>query len=284
MQGFGVECSFWEFGAIVRHEKARHEAGAVSAAEAQRKFDVPTFVTSRSSGLDLPNDPRATLEAAEDSVRAKDWVERSGRLNDQWYEIVSALVYGESFAYLYLAEPDKPETRAMVAVNHLAFRFVLRGDRVWIDEVGPNAAEQVLVACLPDVQPASGRGVKVPSKILATAAIEAENHKADQSDWIAYELGQASIRTEDARAVGKLTKLANRATGQFNVGVRDSNGRSHLAQWAITTHHSPSGRVAQIPQPPRGENTLVTPASTKVLAEALRAYRDDLRLQVRDGR
>lgn len=279
-----MECSFWEFGAIVRHEKWRHENGMVSTAEAQRKFDIPVFVTSGRSGLDQPDDPRATLEAAENGVRAKGWIERSGRLNDQWYEIVSALVHGQSFAYLYLTEPDKAETRAMVAVIHLAFRFVLRGDRVWIDEVGPNAAEQALVACLPDVGPAAGRGVTVPTKILAAAGTEAENHKADQGDWIAYEPGQAGIRTEDAKTVGKLSKLADRVTGQFNVGIREASGRSRLAQWAIITHHSPGGRVAQIPQPPRGENTLVTPARTKVLADALRSYRDDLRLQVRDRR
>ncbi|PKW14982.1 hypothetical protein [Saccharopolyspora spinosa] len=47
-----MECSLWEFGAIVRHEKIRHETGLVSATEAQRKFDVPAFVTWCGSGLD----------------------------------------------------------------------------------------------------------------------------------------------------------------------------------------------------------------------------------------
>lgn len=243
-----MECSFWEFGAIVRHEKARHQAGLDSATEAQRRFDVPTFVIARSSGLDQPDDPRAALEAAADSARAKGWIERSGRLNDQWYEIVSALVYGQSFAYLYLTEPEKPETRAMVAVSHLAFRLILRGDRVWIDEVGPNAAEQVLVACLPDVSPASGQ---LPTAVLQAAGMEAEDHQADQGDWIAYELGQAGIPTEDAKMASALSKLGDRATGQFKVGVRKHGGTARLAPWAITVHHNPTGRVAQIPQPPR---------------------------------
>jgi hypothetical protein len=52
-------------------------------------------------------------------------------LNDQWHEVVSALVHGESFACLCLAESDKPETLAMVKANHLAFRFVLCGGWVW---------------------------------------------------------------------------------------------------------------------------------------------------------
>ncbi|WP_246868822.1 ESX secretion-associated protein EspG [Saccharopolyspora sp. ASAGF58] len=242
---------------------------------------MPTFVIARSSGLDQPDDPRAALEAAADSARAKGWIERSGRLNDQWYEIVSALVYGQSFAYLYLTEPEKPETRAMVAVSHLAFRLILRGDRVWIDEVGPNAAEQVLVACLPDVSPASGQ---LPTAVLQAAGMEAEDHQADQGDWIAYELGQAGIPTEDAKMVGALSTLGDRVTGQFNVGVREPDGTRRLAPWAITVHHNPSGRVAQIPQPPRGEQILLTPASNKTLAAALRAYRDELRLQVLDAR
>ncbi|MGI8308494.1 ESX secretion-associated protein EspG [Saccharopolyspora hattusasensis] len=266
----------------MRQEKARQDAGLVSAAEARRKFDVPVFVTSARSGLDQPNDPRATLEAAQDSARAKGWIDRSGRLNDQWYEIVSALAYGQSFAYLYLTEPDKPETRAMVTVNHLAFRFVLSRDRVWIDELAPNAAGQALVACLPEVIPAAGQGVTVPTKILAAAGTEAENHQADQGDWIAYELGQAGIRAGDAKAVGRLANMADRMIGQFNVGIREPDGHSYLWPWAITTHHSPTGRVARITQLPRGENTLVTPADTKVLIDALRSYRDDLRRKVRD--
>lgn len=277
-----MECSFWEFGAIVRAEKARHDAGLVSAAEAQRRFEVPAFVTAARAGLEQPEDPRATLEAAQDSARAKGWIDRGGRLNDQWYEIVSALVHGHSFAHLYVTEPDQPETRVMVSVNHLAFRFVLTGDRVWIDEVAPASAEWALVACLPDAEPAAGRGVMVPTSILAAASAEAENHQADQGDWIAYELGQAGIRPDDARAVGKLAKMADRVIGQFNVGIRDTGGRSHLVRWPIVTHHSPTGRVARITQPPLGENTLLTPADAKTLVGALRSYRDDLRQNVRD--
>lgn len=283
--GVWVECSFWEFGAIVRHEKARHQAGLVSATEAQRKFDVPTFVLSRASGLTQPEDPQATLRAAEDGVRSSGWIERSGRLNDQWYEIVSALAYGRLFAYLYLTEPDADETRVMVTVNQgLAFRLLFRSDRVWIDEVRPDAAEQALVACLPNVSPAAGRRVQLPTEVLAAAGIEAENHKADQGDWIAYELGQAGIPTEDAKMAGALSKLGNRVTGQFNVGVHEPGGTARLAPWAITVHHNLSGRVAQIPQPPRGEQTLLTPASNKTLAEALRTYRDELHLQSLDVR
>ncbi|PKW19247.1 ESX secretion-associated protein EspG [Saccharopolyspora spinosa] len=280
-----MECSFWEFGAIVRHEKARHEAGSVSVAEARRKFDVPVFVFAQGSGLNQPEDPRATVLAAEDRVRSRGWIEPGGRLNDRWYEIVSALVHGQSFGYLYLASPDEAETRVIVTVSEgLAFRLLLRGDRVWIDEVRPDSAEQALVASLPEVVPASGREVRLPTAVLHAAGLEAENHKADQGDWIAYELGQAGVSTEDATAVGRLSKLADRATGQFNVGIHESDGTPRLAPWAITVHHSPSGRVAQIPQPPRGEQILVTPASNRTLAVALRTYRDELHQQVRDAR
>lgn len=272
-----MECSFWEFGAIVRHEKARHEAGLVSAAEAQRKFDIPVFVFARNSGLTQPEDPQATLQAATDGARASGWIGRNGQLNDQWYEIVSALVYGRSFGYLYLAAPDEDETRVMVtATPGLAFRLMFRGDRVWIDEIRRDAAEQALVACLPDVGPAAGRGVRLPTAVLEAAGDEAENHQADQGDWIAYELGQAGIPAEDAKMAGALSKLGDRVTGHFNIGVREPNGTPRLAPWAITVHHSPSGRVARIPQPPLGDQTLLTPASNSTVATALRSYRDEL--------
>ncbi|WP_344679840.1 ESX secretion-associated protein EspG [Saccharopolyspora taberi] len=262
---------------IVRSEKARHDAGLASAAESRRRFDVPVFVFSRGSGLAQPADPGATLAAAEDSARSKGWIESSGRLDDRWYEIVSALVYGQSFGYLYLTAPDEPETRAMVAVGQgLAFRIVLRADRVRIDEVRPASADRRLVDCLPDAAPASGRPVLVPTEILTAAALEAENHKADQGDWIAYELGQAGVSTDDARTVGAFAKLADRRIGQFNVGIRDAMGRRHLAPWSITTHHCASGRVARIPQAPYGEQTLVGPAHDHLIAEALGDHRAKL--------
>ncbi|RKT81964.1 EspG family protein [Saccharopolyspora antimicrobica] len=268
-----MECSFWEFGAIVRHEKARRENGGAGA---RRRFDIPAFVTSRDSGLAQPEDPVEVLEAAEKSVRAKKWI-TGGRLSDEWYEIVTALAQGHSLTYLYLTEPDQPETRAMAAVSNLAFRIVLRGDRVWIDEVATSAAERSVVECLPDVNPANGRSVLLPTELLAAAALEAENHKADQGDWIAYELGKADIDPADAREVGRLAKLADRVIGQFNVISRDDVGRKRVAPWAITVHHNSSGRVAQIPQPPDGVEVLVAPGDVDVIAAALRTYHEEAR-------
>ncbi|MER5388542.1 ESX secretion-associated protein EspG [Saccharopolyspora sp. NPDC002686] len=259
----------------MRHEKARHDSGGVSSVEAQRRFDIPAFVTSRDSGLDQPEDPKAVLEAAEDSVRAKGWIDR-GRLCDQWYEIVSALAYGHSLTYLYLTAPDEPETRAMAAVNNLAFRIVLRGDRVWIDEVAAAEAERSVVDCLPDVNPANGRSVVVPTEILSAAALEAENHKADQGDWIAYELGQADVDPADAREVGRLATLVDRVIGQFNVASRDAVGRNHIAPWVITAHRGSSGRVVQIPQPPSGAEVLVAPGDSELIVDSLRIYHDEL--------
>ncbi|MER7014734.1 ESX secretion-associated protein EspG [Saccharopolyspora sp. NPDC000359] len=268
-----MECSYWEFGAIVRHEKARHDAGAATA---PGRFDIPAFLTSRDSGLDQPADPNAVLEAAEDSVRAKGWIDH-GRLNDEWYEIVSALVHGHSLTYLYLTEPGQPETRAMAAVSNLAFRIIMRGEEVWIDEVAASAAERSVVECLPDANPANGRGVLVPAEVLAAAALEAENHKADQGDWIAYELGQAGISRDDALEVGGLVNLADRVIGQFNVVSRGAHGRNRVAPWAVTVHHNSTGRVAQIPQPPDGVEVLVTPGEADLIADSLRSYHDESR-------
>lgn len=279
-----MECAFWEFGAVVRHEKIRHDSGLVSAAEARRTFDVPSFVTFRNRGLEQPADPRVTLADAESSARAKGWIQRDGRLNDEWYEVVTALAYSRAFATMYLASPEEPETRAMVTVGDgLGFRIVMREERVWIDEVRPDDLDRALVASLPDGPVASGGEVRLPTKVLAGAGTEAEKHEADQGDWIAYELGQAGIPAREAKAAGRMLRLGSRVTAEFNVGLRES-GKRHFSPYAIVVHHSPEGRVAQIPRLPNGEQTSVTPASPPVLAEALRAYRDDLRQRLRDQR
>lgn len=271
-----MHCSFWEFGAIVRHEKRRHEAGLVSAAEARRTFEVPSFLTSRDSGLWSPADPRAVVADAEAAVRGHGWIERDGQLNDEWYEIVSTLAYGATYQYLYVAEPGAAEIRAMVATSStagLAFRFVLHADQVWIEEVRPESAERALVACLPDATVAAGSGVTVPTRTLHAAGVAAEQHEAEQGAAIARALGEDGVPEQQARAVGELSKLDDRVTGHINLGIRVGIGESALAPWAVTTHHSESGRVAQIPQLPDGASTLVTPVSNELLAEWLRTYR-----------
>lgn len=281
----GVRCSFWELGAVVRHERQRHDAGKVRGPLGQRKFRVPAFLTSRDSGLPQPEDPAALLADAEAAVRGRGWIEQDGQLSDQAYEIVSALVHGESCGFLQIGDPGADEVRVMVAShNSLAFRVILEREDVLIDEVTPDAAWRSLASCLPEVEAAEGRAVSVPSQVLGEASAEAEQHRGEQDQWLAYELRRRDVPTADAEAVGAFNRMADRTTMQIAVAVREKDGTMHIGPHAINMHHAPSGRVAMYPQLPSGATTTIGPADAELVAATTRQYLDALRQQLADAR
>lgn len=281
----GTRCSFWELGAVVRHEKQRHDAGKVRGPLGQRKFRVPSFLTSRDSGLPAPDDPAALLADAEASVRRRGWVESDGQLSDQAYEIVSTLVHGESCAFLQIGDPGADEVRVMVASHdRLAFRVIMEREDVLIDEIAPSAAWKSLTACLPEMAPAEGGPVSVSSVTLAEAGAEAEQHRGEQDRWLAYELRRRDVPAADAEAIGAFNRMADRTTMQLAVAVREQDGTMHIGPHAIDMHHAPSGRVAMYPRLPQGTNTVLGPAEPERVANTAKRYLDQLREQVADAR
>ncbi|MDR7302849.1 ESX secretion-associated protein EspG [Haloactinomyces albus] len=276
----GVRCTFWELGAIVRHARKRHAAGLVRGAQGRGRFALPSFLTSRDSGLEQPADPVAVLAEAEASARHKGWIGDDEQLNDQWEEIVTSLVHGSSCGFLQIGDPEADEVRVLVAQHGLAHRVVLEREDVTVDELRPEAAWQSLAACLPERAPAEGRAVSVSTEVLAVAGAEGEKHRGDQGEWMSYELRRQDVPAADAQAVGALTNMADRTTAQIAVAVRDENNSLHIGPFAINVHHAPSGWVAMFRQPPNGETTTVTPADTALIATTTQRYVDRLHERV----
>ncbi|WP_019854619.1 ESX secretion-associated protein EspG [Actinopolyspora mortivallis] len=262
-----VRCSYWEFGAVVRHERQRHEAGLVRGVLGRRKFVVPSFVTSRNSGLEEPADPDAVLAEAERSIRRRGWIEEDGQLADQPYEFVTALVHGSSCGFLQIGDPDADEVRVVVAVQQgLAFRIWMCRDEVVIDEVRAADAWKALAAYLPSAEPAEGRPVTVPSSLLAEVA-EATDGPGEHHLRMAHALRERGVPAERARALGEYNRMVDRTTTQIAVAARDTRGALHIGPRAINLHHAPSGRVAIVRQPPDGSTTTVGPADLATVAD-----------------
>lgn len=279
----GVRCSFWEFGAIVRHERQRHAAGLVRGAHGRAKFVLPSFLTSRDSGLELPEVPSATVAEAEASARRKGWIGNDDELDDLWYGVVTTLMHGPQIGFVQVGDPEADEIRVMVALQRgSGFRVWMQGENVVIDEVPADAAWKSLVACLPERGPADGRPVSVNSELLAEASARAEQHRGDAGEAITYELRSRDVAADKAKAVGAFQSMADRTTAQIGVAVRESDSDLRFGPFVINTHHTPSGRVAMFQQPPQGTMTTLAPADSALLAKTTQQYVDLLREQVAD--
>ncbi|WP_158628611.1 ESX secretion-associated protein EspG [Saccharopolyspora rhizosphaerae] len=172
--------------------------------------------------------------------------------------------------------PDEPDLRAVVAVGEGGgVRVRVRGAEVEVEVVRPDAPWPALVGCLPKLDPAAGCEVTVPTRELAEA--RAESAERDQAaDWLAYELKQREVPTDDARAVADLLACADGTAARLAVAYR--NGTGEFLRWRheVEVHHSPTGRSAVIPESPDDTFTLVAPADTYLLGKTLQEYLEDL--------
>lgn len=280
----GMRCGLWEFSALVRHAALRNEAEHAPAAEAMRTFGLPAFLTADGSPLPPPTARPESPAAVEASLRAKGWIDREGRLSEQWGEALSVLTNGSACGFLLVNAPDGG-TRAAVAVHgRHAFRVVVNRDSVDVDEVPARASWYALARCLPAGEPVQGKGMTLPAKALAAAEEEAERHDGDRGEWASYELQLRRIPAIKAKVLGSWTKRADRTTARISVALRGPDASLREGPFTIDVHRSPSGRVAVFPQLPHGEQTTVAPGSTVVVARAVQQYVDDLRERLQPER
>jgi hypothetical protein len=258
-----VRCGLEEFWAIVEYERQRHAAGR--GAEPHRAFDVPEFVTD---GLPQSGEADPARAEGETSAREQGWITPGGQLDDRWHEIIITLAHGEVYGFARITDPDAAEIRAVVAIRRgSAFRIVIRGEEVHIDEIRPDAPWPALVACLPKKDRAEGRSVTIPSAVLA---------KAERDSWLAYDVHARQVPPDDAQSVAELTEMADQMSAQITIALRGADGTLHVGPYVVDVHHAPSGRVAVLPQLPVGSRTTVTPADRSLIVEALQEYLDDL--------
>lgn len=204
-----------------------------------------------------------------------------GDVSEQWREVASALSRASVFGLAEVRVPDEPELRAVVAVGDGGgVRVRVCGEDVTAEVVRPDAPWPALVACLPKREPAEGCEVTVPTRELAEARAEvAERDQA--ADWLAYELKQREVPTDDARAVADLLARADDTDARLAVAYRGEGGEFQRWRHGIEIRHSPTGRSAVIPESPDDTFTMVAPADTYLLGKTLQEYLEDL-TQTRD--
>ncbi len=199
-----------------------------------------------------------------------------GEVSDQWREVASTLSRASVFGLAEVRVPDDFELRAVVAVGDGGgVRVRVRGEDVTAEVVRPDAPWPALVACLPKREPAEGCEVTVPTRELAEARAEAAE-RDQAADWLAYELKQREVPTDDARAVADLLARADDTEARLSVAYRGGGGAFQRWRHGIEIRHSPTGRSAVIPESPDDTFTMVAPADTYLLGKTLQEYLEDL--------
>ncbi|GAB3682086.1 ESX secretion-associated protein EspG [Saccharopolyspora tripterygii] len=199
-----------------------------------------------------------------------------GDLPEQERDVARVLSRASVFGMAEVRAADESELRAVVAVGDGGgIRVRVRGDEVTADVVRPDAPWPALVGCLPKSEPAGGCEVTVPTRELAEA--RAESAERDQAaDWLAYELKQRQVPTDDARAVADLLVRADDTEAWLRVAYRDEHGGFQRWRHGIEVRHSPTGRSAVIPESPDDTFTMVAPADAYLLGKTLQEYLEDL--------
>ncbi|TWG08620.1 ESX secretion-associated protein EspG [Saccharopolyspora dendranthemae] len=199
-----------------------------------------------------------------------------GDLSEQGQEVARVLTRASVFGLAEVRVADEPELRAIVAVGDGGgIRVRARGEDVTADVVRPDAPWPALVGCLPKSEPADGCEVTVPTRELSEARVEsAERDQA--ADWLAYELKQREVPTDDARAVADLLARGDGTEAWLRVAYRDEDGAFQRWRHGIEVRHSPTGRSAVIPESPDDTFTMVAPADAYLLGKTLQEYLEDL--------
>ncbi|GAA4857290.1 ESX secretion-associated protein EspG [Saccharopolyspora rosea] len=191
----------------------------------------------------------------------------------RWEAVADTVASASVFGFACV-DDGWDEMRGLVAVGRgHAVRVQVRDDSVSVEQVRPDAPWPALVGCLPDVEPAHGCEVTVPTDVLSEA-LEAAGWQPDV-ERIALELRRRLVPSEDAQAVGELLHRADGVSARIEVALR---GAGHLlvAPSAIDVQHCATGRVAIVPESPDDTFTLVTPASAYFLGRSLQKYVEDL--------
>ncbi|MEB3367782.1 ESX secretion-associated protein EspG [Saccharopolyspora mangrovi] len=199
-----------------------------------------------------------------------------GEVPEHGRDVARTLSRASVFGLAEVRAPGEPELRAVVAVGDGGgVRVRVRGEEVGTDVVRPDAPWPALVACLPKLEPAEGCEVTVPTRELAEA--RAESADRDQAaDWLAYELKQRQVPTDDARAVADLLARDDDTEARLAVAYRAESGEFQRWRHEIEVRHSPTGRSAVIPESPDDTFTVVAPADTYLLGKTLQEYLEHL--------
>ncbi|GAA3436946.1 ESX secretion-associated protein EspG [Kutzneria kofuensis] len=223
---------------------------------------LPVIFTWRNHAT-VPADPQRALDEAEDRLRARGMVDRRGGLDDDLYGALALFAHAPFEMDIRFAPGVGREIRASVAARGgYAVRAVLDDDTVRVQTVPDYQVTAALIGVLPDLPPAAGAVVSLPTVEL-DAAVKDVAERGDDSDAAFTAALQArGVRSDDARNLVALLGGDRTGFGKIGVSVRDSWGRRHRAPTVVQVIDTYRGRSALYP---RAAYTVASPADFGLL-------------------
>jgi hypothetical protein len=227
---------------------------------------LPVIFTWRNHAT-VPDDPERALHEAEDRLRARGMIDRRGGLDDDLYGALSLFTHAPVELDLRFAPGAGRELRACVAARGgYAVRVILDGDAVRMDTVSGDRTTSALVGVLPDLQPASGSVVSVPTTELEAAVRDVTERGDDSDPAFTAALQARGLRSDDARNLVSLLGGERTGYGKIGVAVRDSFGRRHRSPRVIQVIDTHRGRSAIYS---RAAYAVACPADTALLVRVV---------------
>ncbi|MFI9388562.1 ESX secretion-associated protein EspG [Kutzneria sp. NPDC052558] len=218
---------------------------------------LPVIFTWRNHAT-VPDDPQRALDEAEDRLRARGMIDRRGDLDDDLYGALALFTQAPVELDLRFSPGMGREIRACVAARGgYAVRAVLDNDEVQVDTVHADQVTAALVGVLPDLSPARGSVVSVPTAELDAAGRDVAERGDDSDQAFTAALQARGLRSDDARNLVSLLGGDRTGYGKIGVAARDSSGRRHR-----------SPRVVQVIDTHRGRSVLYTRAAYTVASPA----------------
>jgi hypothetical protein len=217
---------------------------------------LPVIFTWRNHAT-VPDDPQRALDEAEDRLRARGMIDRRGGLDDDLYGALALFTQAPVELDLRFAHGVGREIRACVAARGgYAVRAVF-DDAVRVDTLPADQVTAALVGVLPDLPPARGTVVSVPTAELDAAVRDVAERGDDTDPAFTAALQARGLRSDDARNLVSLLGGDRTGYGKIGVAVRDTAGRRHR-----------SPRVVQVIDTHRGRSALYTRAAYTVASPA----------------
>ncbi|MCP2260454.1 EspG family protein [Streptoalloteichus tenebrarius] len=118
---------------------------------------------------------------------------------------------------------------------------VLDGEWLTLREAAATGLPREAVGVLPPCSAGPGHSVTLPSADLDAAVASCDG----SPEGLASALQARGVRSEDARALARMTRDASRL-GQFGAAARDALGRRRRTAWVVGFFDTPEGRYLQV--------------------------------------
>lgn len=227
---------------------------------------LPVIFTWRNHAT-VPDDPQHALHEAEDRLRARGMIDRRGGLDDDLYGALALFAHAPAEIDLRFAPAAGREIRASVAARGgYAVRAILDDDLVRVETVPADQAPAALASVLPDLPPARGAVVSLPTAELDAAVRDITDRGDDSDPAFTAALRSQGLRSDDARNLVSLLGGDRTGFGKIGVAVRDEAGRRHRSARVIQVIDTHRGRSALHT---RGGYTVASPADTAMLVRVM---------------